>query len=204
MQLLINATSPFGRIARIAMIEKGLDVAPTWVDPWADDARLRAANAASRVPTLVTDDGTPISESLAIVLWLEATRPTPPHPGLLGADPTGVLSRTGIAIGVVEAAVHTLVGRKIAAPAGFDDTPIGLRRRRTIAEGLQRLDQHAAEHPPYRGEGTPLLDSIATVVARDYVRFRFPAAPWMPRLPALDRLAKLLRARDSFERTAPH
>jgi glutathione S-transferase len=60
MQLLANTTSPFVRIARIAMIEKGLEIEPTIVDPWADDARLRAANAATRVPTLILDDGTPL------------------------------------------------------------------------------------------------------------------------------------------------
>ena len=52
MQLLANTTSPFVRIARIAMIEKGLEIEPTTVDPWADDARLREANAATRVPML--------------------------------------------------------------------------------------------------------------------------------------------------------
>ena len=45
MQLLANTTSPYVRIARVAMIEKGLLIEPTVVDPWADDARLRAANA---------------------------------------------------------------------------------------------------------------------------------------------------------------
>ena len=75
MQLLANTTSPFVRIARIAMIEKGLNVEPTIVDPWADDSRLRHANAATRVPSLVLDDGTPLTESLLIVQWLEATYP---------------------------------------------------------------------------------------------------------------------------------
>ena len=51
MQLLINTTSPYARLARIALIEKGLDIAPTLVDPWADDRRLRRANAATRVPS---------------------------------------------------------------------------------------------------------------------------------------------------------
>ena len=77
MQLLANTTSPFVRIARICLIEKGVEVEPTLVDPWADDARLRAANAATRVPTLLLDDGTPLSESLLIAQWLEATRPAP-------------------------------------------------------------------------------------------------------------------------------
>ena len=77
MQLLANTTSPFVRIARVVMIEKGLDVEPTIVDPWADDGRLRAANAATHVPTLVLDDGTALSECLLIVQWLEATWPAP-------------------------------------------------------------------------------------------------------------------------------
>ncbi|MBC7735446.1 MAG: glutathione S-transferase N-terminal domain-containing protein, partial [Bacteriovorax sp.] len=61
MQLLANTTSPYVRIARIAMIEKGLNIEPTIVDPWADDARLRRANAATRVPTLITDEGVPLT-----------------------------------------------------------------------------------------------------------------------------------------------
>lgn len=72
MQLLANITSPFVRIARTAMIEKGIGLDLTIVDPWADDARLHAANAATRVPTLVLDDGTPLTEAMLIVQWLEA------------------------------------------------------------------------------------------------------------------------------------
>ena len=53
MQLLANTTSPYVRIARISLIEKGLNIVPTLVDAWADDPRLLQANAASRVPTLI-------------------------------------------------------------------------------------------------------------------------------------------------------
>ena len=112
MQLLANTTSPFVRIVRVAMIEKGLDVEPTIVDPWADDVRLRAANAATRVPTLVLDDGTPLSECLLIVQWLDDTRP---QPAVLGDDPVrraGVLSRAGVAIGAIEASTITIITRK--------------------------------------------------------------------------------------------
>lgn len=199
MQLLSNLTSPYGRIARIAMIEKGLNVEPTIVDPWADDPRLRAANAATRVPTLITDDGTPLSESLLIVMWLEATRPTP---SVIGTDAAGVLSRAGIAIGVIEAAVHTIITRKSTAPVLFDETPIGLRRQRTMAEGIARLEAAETKSPMARS-GTPTLDAIAAVVATDYLRFRFTDAAWLPPLPALDALSQRLRSRESFAQTVP-
>ena len=205
MQLLANTTSPYVRIARVAMIEKGLNIEPTIVDPWADDTRLREANPATRVPTLITDEGIPLTESLLIVQWLEHTRPAPDWPSLLGsssAGVAGVLSRAGMALGVIDAAVHTIIIRKVTAPVVFDDTPVGLRRRRTMAEGMARLELIAA-----RGELTasnaPRLDAICAVVALDYLRFRFADQPWMPPLPALDALSLSLGQRTSFAQTLP-
>ncbi|MDE2395688.1 MAG: glutathione S-transferase N-terminal domain-containing protein [Burkholderiales bacterium] len=196
MKLLLNTTSPYARIARIALEEKGFtDLATEFVDPWADDPRLLEANTAARVPTLVTDDGLVLTESLLIVLWLESERPAP---SLLGVQRRAALARAGVAMGVIDAAVHTLIGRKIT-DASFDDSPVGLRRRRSIVQGLLRLE---ADAPAY-ASGTPDLGAITAVVALDYVRFRFPQAAWMPALPRLERLAALLAPRASFERSRP-
>lgn len=200
MQLLANTTSPFMRIARIAMIERGLDPEPTLVDPWADDPRLREANAATRVPTLITDSGIPLSESLLIVMWLE--RRFPQAPSLLGQgeQTEGILSRAGIAIGVIEAATITIITRKVTAPVLFDDTPVGLRRRRTMAEGIARLE---AQADALGCQPHPTLDDVAAVVALDYLRFRFPDAAWLPPLPKLDALSARLRQRASFAKSMP-
>lgn len=202
MQLLANTTSPYVRIARVSLIEKGLDITPTIVDPWADDPRLRAANAATRVPTLMLDDGTPLAESMAIVMWLEATRPAPAHASLLGPDVAGTLSRAGVALGVIDAAVHTIIIRKVTAPVLFDETPVGLRRRRTMAEGMERLEAIAAARP-LDADGVPRLDAVCAVTAIDYLNFRFTDAPWLPPMPALNALSQRLRARDSFGKTMP-
>ena len=202
MQLLANTTSPFVRIARVAMIEKDLEIEPTLVDPWADDARLRAANAATRVPTLVLDDGTPLTECLLIVQWLETTRPTP---SVLGSDPAhaaGVLSRAGIAIGAIEASTITIITRKVTAPAPFDETPVGLRRRRTMIDGMQRLEA-AADALPMPGAAAPTLDAIAAVTLFDYQQLRFGDQAWLPATPRLRALAEAWRTRASFARTMP-
>lgn len=206
MQLLANTTSPYVRIARIALAEKGVVAEPTLVDPWADDERLRQANAATRVPTLITDDGTPLAESLLIVMWLE--RQHPGSPSLLGsADVAGVLSRAGIALGVIDAAVHTIIIRKVTAPVLFDDTPVGLRRRRTMAEGMQQLEALAASGTiagsAVAGSATPTLDAITAVVALDYLRFRFADTAWMPAMPTLDQVSLQWRARPSFSASMP-
>lgn len=204
MQLLSNTTSPYVRIARMALIEKGLTVEPTIVDPWADDSRLRAANAATRVPTLILEDGTAIAESLGIVMWLEATRPSPGHPSLLGPDAAGTLSRAGVALGVIDAAVHTIIIRKVTAPVLFDDTPVGLRRRRTMAEGMERLEALEQSHPMAAGsDPQPRLDALCAITAIDYLDFRFTDAPWLPPLPGLRALSARLRERPSIGSTRP-
>lgn len=196
MKLLINTTSPYTRIARIALAEKGLgDVATEIVDPWGDTPGLLAANPAARVPTLIAEDGRPLTESLLILLWLERQRP---EPSLLGADPTGAVSRAGLAMGVIDAAVHTLIGRKVT-DASFDASPVGLRRRRSMVDGLARLE---ADPPPDAG-ATPTIDVIATVVALEYVDFRFPRAAWLQPLPCLRGLARRLAERHSFASTRP-
>lgn len=204
MQLLANTTSPFVRIARMALIEKGLDVEPTIVDPWLDDPRLRAANAATRVPTLVLDDGTALTESLLIVQWLEATRPAPDWPGLLGNSPgqvAAVLARAGVALGAIEASVHTIITRKVTAPVLFDETPVGLRRRRSMVEGLQRVEAAVNE---LGGPDQPLrLDAICAVTLYDYQQFRYADQPWLPRTPRLQALAQALRARPAVGATLP-
>lgn len=197
MKLLLNTTSPYARIARVALWEKGFrDIQTQVVDPWGDDPELLAANTAARVPTLITGDGQILTESLLIVLWLEAVRP---EPSLLGADPAGAVARAGVAMGVIDAAVHTLIGRKIAGPS-FDEAPVGLRRRRSMVEGLKRLDADA----PDPGDDAPGLDAIAATVALDYVLFRFPRAEWMPPTPGLERLRRRLHARPSIGGTMPH
>ena len=196
MQLFLNPSSPYARIARIVLEEKGFAGIDTeFVDPWSDAPGLLEVNSAARVPTLVTDDGVRLTESLLIALWAESERPTP---SLLGADRAKTISRAGVAMGVIDAAVHTLIGRKIT-DASFDAAPVGLRRRRSMLEGLRRLESD----PPALGDGAPDLGAITAVVALDYVHLRFAQAAWLPALPVLDRLAAALSRRAAFERSRP-
>ena len=53
---------------------------------------------------------------------------------LLGENPGKASVIAGVAMGVIDAFIHTLITRKVTTPVLFDETPIGLRRRRTMAE----------------------------------------------------------------------
>ncbi|MBG0512095.1 glutathione S-transferase family protein [Agrobacterium sp. MOPV5] len=197
MRLFYSTTSPFARLVRIALAEKGVAYDGYLTDPWKDDPALKRANASVRVPTLVLENGIELTESLLIVFWLEAAY-AGQSASLFGADPAGHLARAGVAVGGIEAAAAIIIGRKMT-DAGFDETAVGLRRRRTIIDVLKRLEEASST---IAGR-TPTIDAIAAVVLLDYVRFRFPTAEWVPDVPALDAFARSLSHRPSFLDTQP-
>ena len=73
MQLFLNTTSPFARVARVVALEKGLadQLELVWCDPWNNYPALLAQHPQARIPVLVTDDGQAIAESLLIAQYLD-------------------------------------------------------------------------------------------------------------------------------------
>ncbi len=187
MKILSNTTSPYARIARIALAEKGFDIAETqFVDPWGDDAALVEVNPAVRVPPAVTDAGLPIAESLLILLWLEKKTPEPLLEGPLDL----IILRAGRAMGVIDAMVHIIIGVMRMDP-GWGEMQLGLRRRRRIVNGFRAIE---ADPPVYFGHGAPNIAVMTTIVALDYLRLRFKDAAWVAPLPKLDALRQQLGA----------
>ncbi len=198
--LLKNNTSPFARIAHAALIDAAVpDLTVQIADQWNDDPALLAVNSAGRVPCLVLDDGTAIAECLLIARHADrmgaAAAP--------GNDASQILSIAGLALGVCDAAVQTLVGRKIVsgdfADTSFDGGPIGRKRRRTMVDGLVELDARIAAAPGKRLD----LATIAAVTALDYVALRFPDADWVPDTPRLKALRAATAGRPAFRDTRP-
>jgi len=196
MRILTNTTSPFARIARIALGEKGFDLGRTEVvNPWSDDATLRRLNPAMRVPTLETDEGLPLTDSMLIVAWAERKVPDPP---LLGSDPDRIASQAGLAMGVIEAMANIVTGYMQIDP-NFAESKVGLKRRRTVTEGFQLIE---ADVPAY-ADGTPSLAVITSVVALDYLALRFAKEPWVEALPELEALRAKVADRPAFRSTEP-
>ena len=210
MILMKNTTSPFARIAHACLIEAGLGerVEALTVDHWGGDPRLMAANSAGRIPCLVLDDGTAIAESLLIAAYAATSGP---RGGVLKLGEARIQSLAGLAMGICDAAVQTLVGRRILGGdfkhAAFDDTEIGRKRRFAMTEGLKRLDAQlpvmAQKTMPDAASDAPDLAIIAAVTALDYVHLRFPDAGWMPQTPRLTALANAASTRLSLAQTVP-
>lgn len=197
MRLFFSTTSPYARVVRVALAEKGVaEVEGTLTDPWQDAPALLGANPSARVPALLLASGLPITESLLIVLWLQTQHP---GPSLLGERPDQAISRAGVAMGAIDAAAAIIISRRI--DPGFDESPVGLRRRRSVIAALQRLEADL----PVLGEHDAAADLgvITAVVLLDYIRFRFAQAPWVPATPRLDALAAQAHRRPSFAATLP-
>ncbi|ODC02923.1 hypothetical protein BFW38_04515 [Terasakiispira papahanaumokuakeensis] len=198
MELYLNKTSPYARVARICAIEKQLDpqVNLIWVDPWADDKALLTANPNSKIPVLVTDEGEAISESLLIASYLDSLSPAnsllhTPH----YAD---VLALSGLSQGLTDAAFTTVINRKHLGKES-DLTVLGERRQKAITRGLQRLEDKV-DTDVMRGEIN--LGQIITIVALSYIDFRLPERQWQHQHPHLANWATGLSERPSTTTTA--
>jgi glutathione S-transferase len=87
MKLYDSKMAPNPRRARIYLAEKGIAVPTEQVDIMAKQhltPDYAGVNPLQRVPALVLDDGTVISESIAICRYFEALHPEPP---LFGTGP---------------------------------------------------------------------------------------------------------------------
>lgn len=86
MKLYDMSRAPNPRRVRIFLAEKGIDIPKQEVDLGALEQRgekYTAINPMQRVPALELDDGTVISESMAICLYFEKLHP---EPNLFGRD----------------------------------------------------------------------------------------------------------------------
>lgn len=197
MHLYANTTSPFVRLVRLAIEEKGLAerVELEIVDPWADPDAFLAANPAGRVPTLTTDDGHVIAEAQLILRYLDAIA----EPSIFPAeDLPATLATAAPALGATEAATAIIIGRK--SSDGFDTDRVGSKRYRTMADGLTRLDANLPRDFAER----PDIANLAAVTALDYILFRFPDRDWLEALPNLRAWRERQRGRPSVDATMPY
>jgi glutathione S-transferase len=89
MKLYDGGRAPNPRRVRVYLAEKGITVASEQVDLGAmaqKEPAFTAINPLQRVPALVLDDGTVITESIAICRYFEALQPEPPLFGVGAKD----------------------------------------------------------------------------------------------------------------------
>lgn len=199
MQLYLNKTSPYARLALVAAHETGLANALelVWTDPWADAPELLAVNPLSKVPALVTGDGACLIESDGIVQYLLALSG---NEQLLPAAPAqrlDALGRLGLARAVIDCAFAAVIRTR------FGDAPDSILTRRWL-EALPRavaaiernLARQATQDRPVD------LGDLALGIAFAYCDLRQPQLAWRDDAPRLAALVAHVCLRPSMVATA--
>jgi glutathione S-transferase len=121
MRLFYSAGSPFARIVRIALLETGLDQKtikqeisrPRLYSPESD---VLAVNPVGRVPSLVLDEGTVLTEASLILRFIDAMRPSHRLLPSDGSDKWRISSETGQAWGLLEGIVTWVRALRLPNP----------------------------------------------------------------------------------------
>ena len=189
MQLLLNQTSPYARVARLTALEAGFGdrLELVWSDPWNEDAQLLAANPVNKVPVLITEEGIALSETLLICVYLHQRA----GGGPLAAER---LQLAGLGQGLIDAAFGTVIARKHGGTSQ-DGSVLGARRLAAIERLLARLEEH-----PERDAEDLDFSHCLVAVGLDYLSFRLPEIDWSGRT-KLVAFHRRLMARPSFAAT---
>lgn len=158
--------APNPRRVRIFLAEKGVDLPETPVNIMKREHKSdehRARNSLGQVPTLVLDDGTAISETVAICRYLDETND---GPALFGETP---LERAQIDMWIrrVEFVLMNPVGmfwrhaHKLTAALIAQHKDFGESNREHYVNGLKWLDRELADKPFIAGDRYTMADICA-------------------------------------------
>lgn len=175
MKLYDSHRAPNPRRVRIFLAEKGITVPTENVDIMKEEHRrdaYLAVNPLGLVPSLVLDDGTAISESVAICRYFEEVHPEPPLFGT-GAAGRAVVEmwQRGLEFGLL-ARVAAVFRHTHPAMAPLEQPQIAAwaeANRPKLDDFLSRLDRHLEGREFVAGDAFSIAD-ITGLVGIDFMK----------------------------------
>ena len=202
MKLYFGPNSPYVRKVMICAHEKGLIDRVELVDvrnvPGAprDLKDLSSNNPLSKIPTLITDDGEAIHDSLVICVYLESLRD---EPVLIPTDrraQVAVLTRHALANGIMDATVAIVAEGLRPEDKQWGDFTEDQHGK--IDRSLAVLETEVS-----RFEDTIDLSTISVGAMLGYLDLRIPVIGWRDRCPALAEWYEGFSQRASMRATDP-
>lgn len=175
MKLYDAARAPNPRRVRIFLAEKGISVPSEPIDLGTlqhKSAAFTALNPLQRVPVLVLDDGTVITESIAICRYFESLHPEPP---LFGTTPMEIAMiemwnrRLELDLYLPISAVFRHLHPAMATMEVPQIAAWGEANKPRILASLGLLDAELADRPYVAGDAYSVAD-ITGLVAVDFMR----------------------------------
>ena len=182
MKLYDTKVAPNARRVRIFLAEKGLSIPLVPVDLGKlehKEPAYTAVNPVQQVPALELDDGTVLTESIAICRYFEELHPEPP---LFG---TGALGRATVVMWQrrIEFGLFATVGQAFRhlhpAMAAMEVPQVaawGEANKPRATGFLHKLDRHLADREFVCGNGLTVAD-ITGLVAVDFMKLARIAVP---------------------------
>jgi glutathione S-transferase len=205
--------APSPRKVRLFIAEKGLEVPTVEVDLRAraqHDPQFLAKNPGATVPVLELDDGTCLTESLAICHYLEQVHPEPNLMGHDAKEQALVLMWTDIQtlegyLGLAEALRNgheAFKGRALGGPKSYEQIPaLAERGRRRAEDYFDKLEARLGESPFIAGNRYTYADIVGYVYVGFAGRALGGAKPLEGRL-ALKRWHDTIAARPAIRNAA--
>jgi glutathione S-transferase len=196
MKLYYAKPSPFARRVRVLLRERGLlsQIDEIAIAPWDSPDELLAVSPASKVPTLVLDDGATLTESALIATHLDGMGDAAPL--LPGAAVTRLLHVWGLAEGLTAAAwLAVMEARRDEAQR----SPAWLARQRDAIDRCLAALETAASLPL-----APSYAHVVLGVALGYLDFRLSSIDWRSGQARLAQWYATFAQRDAMLATAPY
>ena len=199
MKLYITPGSPYARMARIVVLEKGLEsrveivVAKTRLA----DSPYYGINPSGRVPYLVRDDGVGLEESALICAYLDQLDGSPVFDPPQGDEAWEARRLEALARSLADGLA--VWGREITRPQN-ERSPTVLRHEAERSRRMADLWEVEIRHPLMRGALNMAQITLACALG---LEARNPDLRWRPGHPKLCGWFDSIAARPSFAATAP-
>jgi glutathione S-transferase len=203
MRLLYSASSPYARMVRIALLETGLDARVikqevTRTQLYSAESDVLAFNPVGRVPTLVLDDGTILTESKLILDYVDAFNPGPRLLPRDGSDGWRTMAEMGQASGLLDGIVTW--SRALASPEPQHASAIIVRETTRVQRAADALEV-AVANGAYAGPMNAAQIVLGTALG--LVEPRLPVWKWREGRASLAAWYDSIAMRSSFRSTEP-